>query len=188
MSQTPPVSPSPQDLAKAKAMQSYEAGKAAFDRGRYRSAIEAYEAAIATINPNTLLGAEVQLALVMAYEAGGNLQEARDLCRKLKKHPDSETRKQSSRILYILEAPKLNPRPEWKVEIPDLSAVEASDGEYQRAAGGSGKGGTSQPKPPERPSDAEPLKLVEVAPQANRFLWFAIGIFGISAVLWGLLG
>ncbi|MGA1285311.1 MAG: tetratricopeptide repeat protein [Prochlorothrix sp.] len=186
MSQSSPTSPSPQDLAKAKAKQAYEAGKAAFDRGRYRTAIDAYEAAIAQINPNTLFGAEVQLALVMAYEAGGNLQEARDLCRKLERHPDSETRKQSSRILYILEAPKLNPRPEWQVEIPDLSAVEASEGEYQRAAGGRSSG-RSQPKPPERPSDAEPLKLGEAMPQTNRFLWFAVAVVAVGVVVWGLL-
>lgn len=187
MSQSSPTSPSPQDLAKAKAKQYYEAGKAAFDRGRYRNAIDAYEAAIAEINPNTIFGAEVQLALVMAYEAGGNLQEARDLCRRLEKHPDSETRKQSSRILYILEAPKLNPRPEWQVKIPDLSAVEASEGDYQRAAGGRSSGGRSQPKPPERPSDAEPLKLVEVAPQTNRFLLFALVVVAVGVVFWGLL-
>ncbi|MEB3274778.1 MAG: tetratricopeptide repeat protein [Prochlorothrix sp.] len=186
MSQPQPAGHAAQDLAKAKAKQYYDTGKAAFDRGRYRSAIDAYEAAIAQLNPNTLLGAEVQLALVMAYEAGGNLQEARDLCRKLEKHPDSETRKQSSRILYILEAPKLNPKPEWRVEIPDLSEVEGSDGEYQRAAG-SGSRSRSQAKPPERPSDAEPLKLEEVAPEANRFLWFAIGTLVLSVTIWGVL-
>ncbi|KKJ00215.1 hypothetical protein [Prochlorothrix hollandica] len=159
----------------------YTAGKLAFDGGRYRTAIEAYEAAIAHLNPNTPLGGEVQLALVMAYEGGGNLDDARNLCRKLSKHPDAETRKQSSQVLFILEAPRLTTRPEWVVDIPDLSAVDDSDAQYQRS------GGTPTLLPPNPPPtflDPTPLNLAGFRPQMNRLLWFLAVMVAIGATVW----
>ena len=50
----------------------------------------------------------------------GQREAAIALCRQLGAHPDRTTRKQSQRVLYILEAPKLEHHPEWLTQIPDF--------------------------------------------------------------------
>lgn len=101
----------------------YRAGKAAFERGQYRQAVEQLTKASSLAGSSSRLGGEIQLWLVTAYEAAGAQTDAIALCRSLSQHPDTQTRKQSKRLLYILEASKLNLRPEWLTQIPDLSQV-----------------------------------------------------------------
>ncbi len=122
----------------------FDRGKRAFEGGQYRLAIAALEAATARVNPLSVLGGEIQMFLVSAYEGAGDRQLAQTLCRTLTKHPDLSTRDLAKRLLYILEAPVLKTRPEWIVQIPDLSTTEA-DGDRLRG----GSGSTRRPPEPE---------------------------------------
>jgi len=157
----------------------YQAGKDAFERGRYRESIQYLARASALAASNSSLGGEIQIWLVTAYEAAGQSQEAIALCRQLNRHPDAETRKQSRQLLYILEAPKLNLRPEWLNQIPDLSAVSDRDPRDLR-------GGTATTKCPANPStSAEPVDLGSVNTQDNQFLWAAL--VALALTLGGLI-
>ena len=120
-------------------------GKTALEQGFYPDAIVAFQRALSQGYPDSHLGGEIQIWLATAYEAAGQNQAARDLCRQLKVHPDVRIRKQSADILYIWEAPLLKTPPDWIVQIPDLSQVE-DDPIPSAGAGLSRK--TVQPKVP----------------------------------------
>ncbi|PSB01899.1 bacterial transcriptional activator domain-containing protein [Merismopedia glauca] len=158
----------------------YQAGKAAFERGNYRQAVDKLESAIALTNENSRLGGEIQMWLVTAYEAAGQRNEAIALCRQLNRHPDIETRKQSKRLLYILEAPQLNRRPEWLTQIPDLQAIEEADSKYRQAGGG---GSVSKPIA-SKPKESEPIDWSQVETKDNSFLW--LGLITSALILVGL--
>jgi len=158
----------------------YQAGKDTFERGRYRESVQYLARASALVASNSSLGGEIQIWLVTAYEAAGQSQEAIALCRQLNRHPDPDTRKQSRRLLYILEAPKLNLRPEWLNQIPDLSAV--SDRDPRDFRGGT----TSTTKSPAYPSTSpEPVDLGSVNTQDNQFLWAAL--IALALIIGGLV-
>lgn len=161
----------------------YQAGKAAFERGQYRKSVEYLEKASALVDRNTYFGGEVQIWLVTAYEAADQKKEAIALCKQLDRHPSHDIRIQSRRLLYILEAPQLNRRPEWLTEIPDLTAI--ADRESKTRLGSGAPGG----KPSSRSlSPPEPVDLSQVNTKDNRFIWVAlIGILLIlgSLVWWG---
>lgn len=151
----------------------FQAGKAAFERGEYRKSVEHLERSLALVNPNSALGGTVQTWLVTAYQAVGQQQEAIALCRTLTQHPDLKTRKEGKRILYILEAPKLQTRPEWLTQIPDLGNL-ADQGERNRVGG---KPLVAPPKrsPVETPRfKVEPVDLSQVNTEDNRFIWVAL--------------
>lgn len=166
------------DTAKA----DYQAGKAAFERGDYRKAVQSLESAKAAVQPMSRLGGEVQIWLVTAYEALGQRSEALTLCREVSRHPDLQIRKQGRRLLYILEAPRLTTRPEWLTQIPDLTALSDRDGRDRTAAGT-----ILPPKRPEKP--AFQLETVvdpnQVNTQDNRFIWVAL--CAAALLLGGLL-
>jgi tetratricopeptide (TPR) repeat protein len=104
--------------------ENYEKGRLALESGNYRQAIHLLEAALAEMEPRSALGGEAQIWLVTAYQAGGMLAEAIDLCAKLTRHPRIEVRQESKRVLYILQAPDLKRREEWVTKIPDLQDLE----------------------------------------------------------------
>jgi tetratricopeptide (TPR) repeat protein len=167
------------DLAKSQ----YEAGKAAFERGLYRQSVERLQEATKLVSRATALGGEIQMWLVTAYQASGQDQEAIALCEALGKHPDLKTRQQSRNVLYILKAPKLETRPEWLTQIPDLTALEGSTDSSKGRAGG------TSPRTPTRPRpqpEAEPVDLSKVNTQDNGFVWVALG--AIALVLAALFG
>ncbi|MEO0410116.1 MAG: hypothetical protein AAF289_22450, partial [Cyanobacteria bacterium P01_A01_bin.135] len=120
---------------------------------------------------------EVQIWLVTAYQAKGQVEEAIALCRRIMAHPDYLTAKQARRLLYILEAPKLKSRPEWITSIPDLSDLEA---------GGSGKG-ISQYQPPRKlrkpkpKAKPEPEDLSQMNTAENGFVWLGLGLIVLLA-------
>ena len=147
----------------------YEAGKVAFESGQYRQSVENLEKASALVDRNSRLGGEVQMWLVTAYEAAGQRKEAIDLCKQLHNHPSLEIRQQSRRLVYILEAPQLNRRPEWMTQIPDLGAL--GDNETNSRLGNA----TSQNKPSSRlRSQPEPVDLSQVNTKDNLFIWVAL--------------
>jgi tetratricopeptide (TPR) repeat protein len=158
----------------------YQAGKNAFERGQYRESVQHLARALALAGQNSRIGGEICIWLVTAYEAAGQRQEAIALCRQLKHHPTMETRKQSRQLLYILEAPRLNLRPEWLTQIPDLSGVSDDDPRYRR--GGST---SSAPRPAQPTSTPEPIDLSQVNTRDNRFIWIAL--LAIALTLGGLV-
>lgn len=112
-------------VAQAEAL--YTAGQLAFERGNYRAAVTAFEEGSRLAGGASLLGGSIQLWLMNAYSAAGRQPEAIALGEKLSKHPDRDVRKQSKRVLEILQAPKLNRRADWLTPIPDLSGLEDAD-------------------------------------------------------------
>ncbi|HBB36234.1 MAG TPA: hypothetical protein DDZ80_05680 [Cyanobacteria bacterium UBA8803] len=159
----------------------YQAGKAAFERGEYKSAVKRLEAACALMNRNSRLGGEAQMWLVTAYEAAGETAEAIALCQQLSRHPDPETRKQGKRLLYILQAPKLKRPEEWMTKIPDLGAIAESESQYRR--GSSAGASTSDRRPKLTP---EPVDLSQVNTKDNQFIWVALIaiILTVGGLIW----
>ncbi len=155
-------------------MIAYQAGQSLFEHGRYREAVELLCQANDLGAHNSRLGGEIQMWLVTAYEAAGQRQEALTLCRQLKTHPFAETRKQSKRLLYILEAPKLELRPEWLTKIPDLEQVAERQ---------SNSPITARPlaRPPEPKRVIQPpADPTQVETRDNGFVWFALGIIVLT--------
>lgn len=160
----------------------FSAGKQAFERGDYRKSVNYLEKASALVNLNSKLGGDIQIWLVTAYEAAGQRQEAIALCRDLTRHPDLTTRKEGKRILYILEAPKLQSRPEWLTQIPDLGNLSDNDSKERLGA-------RTAPVKQTLADDKlklkiEPVDLNQVNTEDNRFVWVAL--FAALVVLLGL--
>ncbi|MBW4466268.1 MAG: hypothetical protein KME07_12645 [Pegethrix bostrychoides GSE-TBD4-15B] len=162
------------------ARKQFQIGQRAFEGGEYRRSIEALEQSVSLANPNTALGGEIQTWLVTAYQAAGEVTTAIELCEHLLQHPDLRTRQQGQRLLYILKAPELKPRPEWLSQIPDLTGLsdEAKTVQYV------------SPKPKRLPSKPEPeLDPSQINTQDNRFVWVALaGSLLIVAGLYWLNG
>ncbi len=146
----------------------YEAGKAVFERGEYRTAVKRLEAASALVPRNSRLGGEARLWLVTAYQAAGQTSEAIALCEQLNSHPDLETSKQSKSLLYILKAPQLKRPAEWMTEIPDLGAIAESEPSYRR-------GTNTSTKPKRNPEEKlEAIDPTEINTKDNQFIWIAL--------------
>ena len=133
--------------------QKYQAGKQALERGQYRLSIECLEAATESITPNSRRGGEVQIWLVTAYQAANQLDRAIALAQELATHPDTQTREQAQRILYIINAPKLERPKEWMSEIPDLSTSD-TDGNSRYVTA---KKKPNSPSPSSIPENLEPI-------------------------------
>lgn len=159
----------------------YQAGKAAFESGEYRVAVQRLQAASALMSRNTILGGEAQIWLVMAYEAAGQTEEAIALCQQLTRHPNPETSKQGKRLLYILQAPQLKRPEEWMTKIPDLGAISESDPKDRRASGSPTAINNRKPK-----AEAPFVDLSQVETKDNQFIWVAIIILGLltGAFIW----
>jgi len=154
-------------------------GQWLFERGRYREAIARFQTALALSNPVGSRGGEIQLWLVNAYIASGKEDEGLALCRKLIVHPDLDTKQQSKRILYILEAPELELKPEWTTKIPDLANMD--DDKQIRYAQRPKKTRRRKPKP-----EPEPLDLSQVNTADNQFVWIALigTVLTIGGLFW----
>lgn len=163
---------------KAQADEEMALGQALFERGRYKKAIAHFQTALALSNPIGSRGGDIQMWLVNAYIAAGREEEGLALCRKLIRHPDLDTKQQSKRMLYILEAPELEMKPEWVTKIPDLGNMD--DDSQIRYAQRPKKKRRRKPKP-----EPEPLDLSEVNTEDNQFVW--IGIIVIALTLGGLI-
>lgn len=156
----------------------YQSGKAAFESGQYRQAVENLEKAIALVNRNSRTGGEIQIWLVTAYEAAGRTEDAIALCEELKRHPFSETSKQARRLVYILKAPKLQRPSEWMTEIPDLGALSDNESKIRLAA-------STKSNQPKKPTEREYVDLSQVNTKDNRFIWVAL--ITISLILGSLV-
>lgn len=163
---------------KAKAKESLGLGQTTFERGRYKQAIAHFQTALALSNPIGARGGEIQMWLVNAYVAAGDNAAGLALCRQLIRHPDLETQRQSKRLLYILEAPELEMKPEWITQIPDLSDLEDDAGRRYAQTPKRPRRKNPQPEP-------EPLDLTQVDTADNQFIWIAL--IGIILTLGGLI-
>ncbi|EGJ34250.1 MULTISPECIES: hypothetical protein [Moorena] len=168
-------------MANEKFSLEYQSGKAAFERGEYRASIEHLTTARNLVNLSSGLGGEVQMWLVMAYEAAGQKAEAIALCQQLTSHPDLETSKEGKNLLYILQAPQLTRPAEWMTNIPDLGAITESDDResYVNYRSFSGR------KQPSLGLVPEPLDPAEINTKDNQFVWLAVGL--VSLTLGGLI-
>ncbi len=156
----------------------YQTGQSAFERGDYREAVQSLEKAAALSARGSALGGEIQTWLVTAYEAAGQRAEALTLCRQLVRHPSSEVRKQNKRLLYILEAPILQRRPEWLNEIPDLKSLTEAEPQDRL---GTASSKSSQRRPQTFNQPQEPL---EVNRRENTgFLWIALAV-ALGSLIW----
>lgn len=154
----------------------YQAGKEAFERGHYRQAIQSLEYASGLVEPRSALGGEVQLWLAMAYEAADYRSEAIALCEQLSRHPQDETRRQASRLLYILKAPQLKTSPDWLSKIPDLDNLEQTGREIKGAYDA-----TPSKRSPRSSAQLEPqpVDLSHVNTRDNGFVWVALAAIGL---------
>ena len=178
------MTPKSENNAEAEAQKAYATGQAAFERGLYRDSMDWFEQALTLISGLSALGGEIQIWLVTAYDAAGRGEAAIALCRKLSSHPNLETRQQSKRLLFILEAPKLQSRPEWLTQIPDLDPPNASPRRYS-AVGQAGQSSKAKSNEPKSITD-EPFEPID--PKESRgFLGIALGLSGVILLgLWWL--
>jgi hypothetical protein len=154
----------------------YQAGKDAFEHGKYRQSVEYLEKATELAIPGTRLHGEVQMWLVMGYQALGRQQDAIALCQQLTHHPTLSIRQESKNLLFILEAPPLKRPEEWMTKIPEFKG--SSEGsQYMEVTGGSAK---KREKP-----IIEPVDLSKVNTQDNQFIWVAL--FLVLLILGGLV-
>ncbi|MGF1495824.1 MAG: tetratricopeptide repeat protein [Elainellaceae cyanobacterium] len=169
---------------KAAAQTQYQSGKEAFERGRYRQSVQYLEKAVSLAERTSRLGGEAQIWLVTAYQANGQLKEAIALCQQLTRHPDYETAKQGKRLLYILEAPRLQTRPDWLTQIPDLSQLTDGEAQLPNLAGRTVTKKARSPRKTAAPAP-EPIDWSQVNTRDNRFVWVAL--VGILLILGSLV-
>jgi tetratricopeptide (TPR) repeat protein len=167
----------------ADAATAFTTAQIAFERGLYRESIGWLEKALTQTSAQSALGGSIQTWLVTAYDAVGQYDEAIALCRQLSTHANLETRQQSKRLLYILEAPKLQTRPECLTQIPDLNQPVAT-----RRYSAAGQLGTAS-----QPREAKPKSITEIPfepiepKESSGFLGVALGVSGILLLgLWWL--
>jgi tetratricopeptide (TPR) repeat protein len=162
----------------------YIQGQDAFERGQYREAIDYFQRALSLTPESSALGGAIQVWLVTAYEAAERREEALALCRQLRTHADYETRQQAKRLLYILEAPKLQLKPEWLTQIPELNESGRSPAyraSTQRAVGQATQSASSaSPK-----WSTEPMEPIEPK-ESSGFLGLALGVSIAMLALWWL--
>lgn len=157
--------------------EAYQAGRNALERGQYRLSVECLEKAKALAADSSIHGGEVQMWLVTAYQAAGRLQEARNLCQRLTKHPHRDIRKQSQAVLYILNAPQLKRSPDWLSQIPAVDNLSDSTTRYQQGANVAKKS---------EQLTATTGDLSEVNTKENSFIWVALVavLLALGAAVW----
>lgn len=183
---TPSPAQTDNEEKRALARTFYETGKAAFEAGEYRQAVSLLEKAIALVPKTSILSGEAGIWLVMAQDAGGHHEDAVSLCSQLTKHPHLETAQQGKRLLYILNAPKLQTRPEWKTEIPDLSRMEEGDRVPSKLTNYPRKK-KKKKNTQEDPLDLEPIDWSQIDMKDNQFVGIALGVIILCLGLWGWL-
>lgn len=103
----------------------FQQGKLAYGRGQYTASVQFFERALDEEGPFSQFGGEIQLWLALAYQACGREDDCLDLYRSVEKtHPIPSIRKQAGELRFIMEAPKLEIKPEERVQIPVLLNAE----------------------------------------------------------------
>lgn len=103
-----------------------EAGKKAYERGQYESAVSFLEKAVEQAGRGSVLGGEAMMWLALGYQACGREQECIDTYKWLEdNHPVPKVKKQAADLRYIMEAPKLELSPDERVTIPLLNSDDS---------------------------------------------------------------
>ncbi len=178
----PSAEPTPEELAQ----QDLQLAQRAVEAGQYRTAVEVLERALALASPGTGLQGEIMIWLVTAYEAAGQRAQAQTLCQLATKHPQSDTRKEAKRLLYILKAPILRSREDWQTKIPDLESLEPKTEGQKWAAPKSPAIRPPRPVPAPKGYQIAPLPEPNVEREDRAFVWVVLGAIGV--VLLGLTG
>ncbi len=158
--------------------QSFQQGKEAFDRGLYRQAIAEFEAAMKATTVGSRKGGEAQVWLAMAYQAAGDTDTAKKLCRKLTHHPHPDCRKESQQVLAILQAPKLERPAEWMTPIPDLSNQVNQDRPRPQMRR------PRKPKPPPSPIQFEDTSRMNTRDNGFVFVAIAFLLLLLGGAVW----
>lgn len=158
-------------------------GQKAFEAGQYRVAIKCLEQALGAAAGGTAIHGEITIWLVTAYEAAGDRQQAKVLCKIAAKHAHWETRKEGKRLLYILDAPVLRRREDWQTKIPNL---EALDEKADSRNWGTPVSRTAPPRQPISPPTGyqipEPTDPNQVEIEDGAFIWVVFGLIGVVLV------
>jgi hypothetical protein len=170
------------------ANEALQRGKQAVEAGQYRAAVQVLEQSLGAAAPGTKVHGEAMIWLVTAYEAAGDREQARELCKLATHHPQWDTRKQGKRLLYILDAPVLRRRSDWLTQIPDLGAIDAQKDE--KKWGGSPLQSTqvqsTQVQRPLRQDEGykipQPTDPTQVETEDGAFIWVVFGTIGILLV------
>jgi tetratricopeptide (TPR) repeat protein len=161
-----------------------QAGETALERGEYRAAVDYFTRSLAEIAPNSRQGGEIQILLVTALQASGQIDLAITRCQSLLRHPRPDIRQSSKQILYIMQAPELKRPQEWMTEIPDLTNLDDDFGNSAISTRTPTSSTKNLPKSPLEKYE-NPIDLSQVNTQDNGFVWVA-GI-AIVVVLAGLV-
>jgi len=153
----------------------YALGQLAFERGNYRDAIVAFEKSLPFAGAGTLLGGAIQLWLMNAYSAANRQSDAVAVGQKLAQHPDRDVRKESKRLLEILQAPRLQRRADWLTPIPDLSELDGNETtpNFTRYTP------VKKKRTAIAASEPEPEDLSQMNTRDNGFLWVALVLIAL---------
>lgn len=97
-----------------------------FNKGKYKPAVTKYQRAVSLVGEDSRLGGQYQLWHAQALDASGDKKEAAKLLKGLRVHADSDVRKVSSELLFIMTAPKLEFEPDSFFSIPSLEDAPSS--------------------------------------------------------------
>lgn len=158
----------------------FRAGQRAYEGGHYRQSVAHLEKARSLVEGNSRLGSDILLWLVTALDAAGERSDALALGKKLSRHPRLETRLQARRLVYIMEAPKLETNPDWVVKIPDLTRLEDNQFSMSQISA------APTPSRPKKQKLPEPIDLSQVNTQDNRFIGVALIVILVTLAGLGL--
>jgi hypothetical protein len=178
------IESSPEQIPPNPAQTEFQLGQQAFESGEYRQSVQALERSLAMAAAGSVLQGDIQIWLVMAYEAAGDRVKARQLCKATVRHPQLATRKDAKGLLYILEAPELRRRDDWVTKIPNLEGIPSRN-EKAWAAPAPTK---LRNKPKEKPQGyviPEPTDPTKVEIEDRGFVWLAL--IGSTIVVLGLI-
>lgn len=103
----------------------FSLGKLAYGRGLYPESARLFELALDKEGPFSKLGGEIQLWQALAYQACGREAECIQVYKTVEQtHPNKAVKKQAAELRYIMEAPKLQLRPEEKISLPLLENLD----------------------------------------------------------------
>eukprot|EP00747_Dinoflagellata_sp_TGD_P169194 gnl/TRDRNA2_/TRDRNA2_197511_c0_seq1.p1 gnl/TRDRNA2_/TRDRNA2_197511_c0~~gnl/TRDRNA2_/TRDRNA2_197511_c0_seq1.p1 ORF type:complete len:424 (-),score=63.57 gnl/TRDRNA2_/TRDRNA2_197511_c0_seq1:78-1349(-) len=109
----------------------YGEGVYAYSRGGYQDAYTYLRKALNKTDWFTQLGGDIQIYMALSLDACGERDEAIALYELLEeKHPSSKTRKEASRLVYILKAPAMKISEDEKLKMPVLDNLDTNSKKY----------------------------------------------------------
>jgi tetratricopeptide (TPR) repeat protein len=160
----------------------FQQGQRALEQGQYRPAMAAFEQAIALTDRGTPLYGEIQIWRVTLLDMMGDRQQAQELCKKMTRYPEPETRRLAKQLLVVLEAPTLRLNEDCLTKIPDLAGLPSRDGkDWSNAPPPTN---TVRPSPIKTKAPAgyqigAPTDPSQVETEDRLFVWVMLGAIGL---------